>query len=322
MLLRSGENLFEGAKSFVDQNQEITVFSAYLKLSVLKRLNNNRNIKQIIVGWELKDLCLGVSDFESIYDYCLDNEIVLYRNTRIHLKALWNNNRSVLFGSANITNKGIGETNKYNFELNGIVDKMSFDDQSYLNKIILDSEYVTEELYEELKRIVDNFDAPEIAYPKLPTPPPTVNYFLINQLPMSLSPELLFDVYEGKLLDEIDMNCAAHDLELYKIPKNLNKTDFLNFLKTTFNQHPFIQSFKEAVKTATNERNPERNGSMQFGTVRRWFAENTTTVPTPRSFELNSYVKVLYKWICYFDEDYSWDIPGERSEVIYFKKEN
>ena len=37
---------------------------------------------------------------------------------------------------------------------------MSFDDQSYLNKIILDSEYVTEELYEELKRIVDNFDAP------------------------------------------------------------------------------------------------------------------------------------------------------------------
>ena len=115
MLYRSGENLFEGAKSFVDQNEEITVFSAYLKLSVLKRLNNNRNIRQIIVGWELKDLCLGVSDFESIYDYCLDNEIVLYRNTRIHLKALWNNYRSVLFGSANITNKGIGETNKYNY---------------------------------------------------------------------------------------------------------------------------------------------------------------------------------------------------------------
>ena len=85
MLYRSGENLFEGAKSFVDQNEEITIFSAYLKLSVLKRLNNNRNIRQIIVGWEVKDLCLGVSDFKSIYDYCLDNEIVLYRNTRIQI---------------------------------------------------------------------------------------------------------------------------------------------------------------------------------------------------------------------------------------------
>ena len=69
MLLRSGENLFKNAKSFVDQNEEITVFSAYLKLSVLKRLNNNSNIKQIIVGWEVKDLCLGISDFKSIYDY-------------------------------------------------------------------------------------------------------------------------------------------------------------------------------------------------------------------------------------------------------------
>lgn len=320
MLLRSGENLFKNAKSFVDQNEEITVFSAYLKLSVLKRLNNNSNIKQIIVGWEVKDLCLGISDFKSIYDYCLDNEIILYRNTRIHLKALWNNNKSVLFGSANITNKGIGETNKYNFELNGKVDNMSFDDQSYLNKIILESQYVTEELYEELKTLVDDFDNPEILYPKLPTPPPTVDYFLINQLPMSLSPELLFDVYEGKLLDEIDMNCAAHDLELYRVPKNLNKTDFFSYLKEIFNQHLFIVTFKEAVKTATNSRNPERNGSMQFGTVTRWFSNNTTTVPTPRSFELNSYVKVLYAWICYFDEHYSWDIPGQKSEVIYFNK--
>ena len=59
---------------------------------------------------------------------------------------------------------------------------------------------------------------------------------------------------------------------------------------------------------------------MQFGAVRKWFSINTTTVPTPRGFELNSYVKVLYEWICYFDKDYSWNVPGERSEVIYYKK--
>ena len=75
-----------------------------------------------------------------------------------------------------------------------------------------------------------------------------------------------------------------------------------------------------AVKTAVNEKYPERNASMQFGAVRRWFVENTTTVPTPRSFELNSYVKILYKWICYFDKDFYWDVPGERSEVIYYKE--
>ena len=59
---------------------------------------------------------------------------------------------------------------------------------------------------------------------------------------------------------------------------------------------------------------------MQFGAVRRWFSDNTTTVPTPRSYELSDYIVILYTWICYFDDDFTWDVPGARSEVIYYKK--
>jgi|TARA_B110000114_G_scaffold139635_1_gene147152 hypothetical protein len=320
MLYRSGENLFEGAKSFVDENDETTLFSAYLKLHTLKKLNDSRHIKQIIVRWEIEDLYKKVSDIE-LYNYCLENNIVLYRNTRIHLKAFWNNNKSVFFGSANISRRGIEALGEYNFELNGKIDVMTFADQSYLNKIILDSEYVTEALHAQLKNIVESIEVPNVIFPKHPTPPPTVDSFLINQLPMTSSPELLFKIYSGDKQEDIEMNCAAHDLELYRIPKNLNETDFYDFLKETFNQHLFIQTFKEAIKTATNDRKPERNGSMQFGAVRRWFSENTTTVPTPRSFELTSYVQVLYVWICYFDKGYSWDVPSAWSQVIYYQKQ-
>ena len=45
MLFRSGENLLEGAISFIDLNSEITLFSAYLKLDSLKKLNKSGNIK-------------------------------------------------------------------------------------------------------------------------------------------------------------------------------------------------------------------------------------------------------------------------------------
>ena len=319
MLYKSGVNLEEGAVLFVENNSDVILFSAYLKLDALKRLNESGNIKQIIVRWGIEDLCKEVSDIE-LYHYCLNNKIVLYRNTRIHLKAFWDNNKSVFLGSANVTNKGIGEKGNFNFELNGIINNISFDDQSYLNKIILDSQYVTEELYKELNRIVNDFDAPVMVYPKFPTPPPTVDYFLINQLPMTSSIELLYSIYKGGNSDDTEMNCAAHDLELYDIPKNLNEADFFSFLKETFNQHLFIQTFKKAVETAINDRNPERNGSMQFGAVRRWFSDNTTTVPTPRSYELSDYIVILYTWICYFDDDFTWDVPGARSEVIYYKK--
>lgn len=319
MLYRSGDNLEKGAINFLNRNEKATLFSAYIKLEELKIINASRNINQIIVGWEIKDLCQGVSDLE-LYNYCLENNIALYRNTRIHLKAIWNNKTSLFFGSANITGRGIGEKGNYNFELNGINEEISFEDKSYLNKIILESEYVDNELFNKIKKLVNSIEKPVIEYPTLPTPPPTVDYFLINQLPMTSSPEMLFKIYKGDLQTDLEMVCAAHDLELYRIHKNLTKTEFFNVLKNVFNSHPFITKFKEAIKTSVNDRYPERNASMQFGAVRRWFSKNTTTVPTPRSFELNSYVSILYIWICYFDDNYTWDIPGERSEVIYYKK--
>ena len=51
MLYRSGENFLEGAISFVNQNYDVTLFSAYLKLDTLKKVNESGHIKQIIVRW-------------------------------------------------------------------------------------------------------------------------------------------------------------------------------------------------------------------------------------------------------------------------------
>ena len=319
MLFRSGDNLESGAINYINGANQVTLFSAYIKLAQLEKLNESKKINQIVVRWEIGDLCLGVSDIE-LYDYCLKNKIALYRNTRIHLKSIWDNHSSLFFGSANATGRGLGEKGEYNFELNGLNEELSFEDRTYLNKIILESEYVDQELYEKIKKLVNTVEMPVIEYPSLPTPPPTDDYYLINQLPMTSSPEMLFNIYNGEKEEDLEMDCAAHDLELYRIIKGLSKDEFFNHLRNVFNLHPFIDTFKEVIKSSTNERNPERDGSMQFGAVRRWFSENTTTVPTPRSFELNNYVKILYVWICYFDENYSWDVPGGRSEVIKYVK--
>jgi len=321
MLYKSGVNLEQRAISFVENNSDVILFSAYLKLDALKRLNESGNIKQIIVRWGIEDLYKEVSDIE-LYHYCLKNKIVLYRNTRIHLKAFWDNNKSVLLGSANITNKGIGEKGNFNFELNGIINNISFDDQSYLNKIILESEYVTKRLFVKLKETIGQIVLPIMDFPRLPTPPPTVDYFLINQLPMTSSAELLYEIYKGDKSDDTEMNCASHDLELYNISTGLQKKEFLAQLKNNFNIHPFISKFKDTVKNTEDSRGrTERDSSMRFGAVRNWFAENTTTVPTPRSYELSDYIVILYNWICYFDDDFTWDVPGARSEVIYYIKE-
>jgi len=318
MLYRSGENLFEGAKSFVDQNEEITVFSAYLKLDTLKKLNESGHIKQIIVRWEIKDLCLGVSDFEKLFIYCRKNQISIYRNTRLHAKVIWNNFNDVFLGSANLTGKGLESRDKnYNFELNSISSNISVNDIIYLKRILNKSEYVSNRLFEKLSRLVAiEKEKGEIKYVELETKQHQEDAFLLSQLPMSDSVDSLYDVYSDLNLSQDKKIYAIHDIVLYNIPENLNKTEFNNYLSDVFNNHSFIISLKDFIKNTSRK-------SVRYGEVVNWIRENTTTVPTPRNFEIKEkiIVNILYDWICYFDEDFTWNRPNH-TQVIYYKKEN
>ena len=320
MLFKSGENLEAGAIAFIEDNESITLFSAYLKLEALKRINLKNNIKQIVVRWEIQDLCLGVSDID-LYHYCRDHDIALFRNTRIHLKAFWDNGSSVLFGSANVSNIGLGEKASFNYELNGLNEHMSFSDICYLNQIISKSQYVSEDLYNQLKHKVDSTDMPTLEYENIPTQKAVVDSFLISELPMYDDIRNLFLAYKSpNELEDLDQTYLAHDIAIYKIPPGLNEEAFYSHLKSEFNAHPFIIKFKEAVRSHIDVRGDvTRNGSLSFGTVRIWFQENTTTVPTPRTYELNDFINVLYAWINYFDPCYRHSVEGRHSDIIRYK---
>jgi hypothetical protein len=313
MLHKSGINLESNAIQFIENNDTITLFSAYLKLEELKSINQYKRIQRIIVRWEIQDLCLGVSDIQ-LFDYCLKNNIALYRNTRIHLKAFWNNAQDVVFGSANITGRGIGEKGKFNYELNGNANNIKYEDVAYFNEIILNSEFVTPSLFEEIKSLIAQTELPTVNYPKLATKRNKTDYFLLSNLPMTKSVEELYESYSFPDNLEIDeINYVTHDIVLYEIPSNLGKSSFYNHIEIAFNGHPFILKLKEHIKSLPRQ-------SLNYGGVVRWIQNNTTTVPTPRAWEIKQdiIVNILYNWICYLDDDFEWNAPNH-SQVIYFK---
>ena len=312
MLHKSGYNLEEGAIDFISNNESVTLFSAYIKLEELKQINVKNNIKQIIVRWEIEDLCKGVSDIE-LYHYCLENGIALYRNTRLHIKAIWNNQDSVLFGSANITGRGLGEKNNYNYELNGIKEYIDINDIIYFNQVISSSEYVSSDLYNQINEIVKNTILPVITFPEIPTIKKEIDYFLLSQLPMSISPD---DLYEVAIHSEDygtkEQGFAAHDIALFGIDAFQDFSLFKIELKEKFNAHPFIIALKEHIKSQLTK-------SLSYGRVIDWIKVNTTTVPTPRSWDLkqDQIVNNLYTWICEFDEKFTWETP-KHSQVIFY----
>jgi hypothetical protein len=316
MLFKSNINLSSSAIEFINSNEIISILSAYLKLDQLKILNTEKKINRIVVRWEIEDLAKGVSDFEDLYEYCKYNNIALFRNTRIHLKAIWNNENSVLFGSANITGNGIGEKgNNFNYELAGIVNPISFDDISYLNFIIQESELVNDELILEIKKLIENIEIPTFEFPQLPTKKKMEDEFLISQLPMTSSPELLLEILQNPndfCLD--DQLKAAHDKTVYNVQIEFGHDSTLKNLQDVFNQKAIVIKLKSAI--IENQRK-----SMGYGQVVRWIQENTSTVPTPMSWEIKKeqIVNNLYEWICFFDYRYTWDTPNH-SQVIYFNR--
>jgi hypothetical protein len=316
VLFRSGDNLDSSVKGFIDGNDHITIFSAYIKLEQLEKYNFKGNIDRIVVRWEVEDLVKGVSDFQALYEYCKQFDIALYRNTRIHLKALWNNENSVLFGSANLTGKGMGEMGiNYNFELSGIANPISFDDFSYLNRIIQVSEFVNDSLFIELKNLVEQIELPIFEFPELPTKKKMEDEFLLSQLPMTSSPELLLEILQNPndfCLD--DQLKAAHDKAVYNVQIEFGHDTTIKNLQDVFNQKAIVIKLKSAI--IENQRK-----SMGYGQVVRWIQENTTTVPTPMSWEIKKeqVVNNLYEWICYFDDRFSWDTPNH-SQVLFYNK--
>lgn len=316
MLFKSGFNLEQKAINFIKESDNITLFSAYIKLNQLKSLNKNKNISEIVVRWDVQDLCIGVSDIE-LYEYCKQNNITLYRNTRIHLKAIWNNKDTVFFGSANITGRGIGEKGKYNYELNSLADNLTIKDKVYFKGIINSSELVDDKLYGQLLSLKEQFDLKKIEYPKLDTVEEHLDEFLLSELPMSNSPSYLLNgIFDLVDLTNKDKECLVHDLSLYKIDLNLDRKAVEEQLKNNFNIHPFILSIKKAIKNT-------ENNSMRYGGVVQWIQNNTTTVPTPRSWEMkkDKIINILYEWICFFDNQFYWNTP-KHTQVIHFRKKD
>lgn len=322
MLYRNGENLKEELISYLTNKKHVTIFSPYIKSATLIELLDSPglNCDQIIVRWEPKDIAMGSSDLE-VYKICKEKRISLYINNRIHLKLFTNNFNDALLGSANISERAISYgANNFNYETCVHVESIDRDDRLYLQKIINESILITDEIY---ATIVDQIPAvsPDIKTKsfKFAENITDSSNFLITKLPMIDSPKLLWELYSGKSATESQEqeNCFCHDVILYGITAN-NENEFFENLAYKFFALPFIQSFlAEIDKSQRITMNGEVRKGLQFGAVREWFSENTTSVPSPRPFELTKNIQILYTWIEHLSYGkYSTSIPGAHSQVI------
>jgi hypothetical protein len=272
-------------------------------------LNEIEQIKiTIITSWRIIDLLNGFSDIE-LYNYCKEKKIYLFLNDRIHLKTIIKDYNSCIFGSANITKKGLSLTDKYNYELAANINKLTDRDILYFKKILKESMLVNDIVYNyyknELQKQMEIVPPKEIDISKIKPDPE----FLISALPMTKNTDKLFYIYKSNLAcdNHSDLLCAIHDVLLYEIPENLDKEEFNTHLKQKFFKSKFIIKLLEYI-----------DDEKYFGNVKEWIQKNCTDVPVPSRRDLTGNIQVLYRWIVELGDGlYKVDIPGSHSERIF-----
>jgi hypothetical protein len=292
MLFKNGVELRSELLNFLNAEEQCHIYVPYIKLEALKPLiEAKENVKMVVVRWEPRDLISEASDLE-IFPYLCDRGITLYRNPRLHLKAFVADYERAFIGSANISQRALNypESDSYNYELALVDQSLDLSDRLYFNMIEAESILITDNIYEQIKE-----QLPEKirTFPKESDFNLVVNYpdksFSIASLPMTYSVETLFRIYQTQeAIHQVELNCAMHDLAIYRIPLGLELENFQKELKTKFFNHPFIRSFLEFV---------DRAGEVYFGGAKEWIHQHCSDVPTPRKFEITENIQILYRWI-------------------------
>ncbi|WP_141655404.1 hypothetical protein [Roseivirga seohaensis] len=292
MLFKNGFDLQPKLSEYINRSQRLFIFSPYIKLKTLKTLiDGQKNVKAVFVRWETKDIILGASDLE-IYPYLKSKGILLFRNSRLHLKAYLDEYKNCFLTTANISSRALNlpPYSRYNYEIGTLVEDLAIEDRLYFQIIESESVLITDNIYNQL---IDQLPEKKREFPneddfdfKFESPDKD---FLISSLPMTYSVETLFRIYmDTEFVNEVELNCALHDLAIYKIPLGLPSSKFREKLVDAFFSHRFIECFLENLK-GSNE--------IYFGTAKEWIHKNCTDSPTPRKWEITENIQILYRWI-------------------------
>lgn len=132
-------------------------------------------------------------------------------------------------------------------------------------------------------------------------------------MPATKTPQALFGFYSQGSDDatdpELNRRCL-HDLVLYSIPPRLDQEKLRAGLQEAFVTQPFILDLVEFIK---------EQKSVRFGAVNNWIHSKCSDVPLPYRWESKENTNILYNWLDYFFDEIRWEVPGARSQVIYWE---
>lgn len=251
-----GDWILQGAKETAEQ---AILVSPFIKYKSLKRITDSLldGVKlSIYTRWRIDEVAQGVSDL-SIWNLLVNRpNSYLYLIQNLHSK-YYRFDDAVYVGSANITDAGMTWSHSSNLEtlVNATADNFNYlEFEALLNRKSVE---VDQAIFERTSHLVEEFKKKN---QDLSTP--SVDNILTNGLitsdlitdiqenfteskvwiPVTRSPDILFDVYSGKcdLVSKDVLVGAYMDLSHMEIPPYLGQSSFSSLVASRLEMEPLI----------------------------------------------------------------------------------
>ena len=292
--------------------EPLFVFSPFITTSYAKELLEHQEEVHIITSWRKDHLIAGVSDLE-LYNLVKQRpNWHLYINDRLHAKVYCRNFSSMLMGSANLTRRGMQDTEKSNHEV--IIKTMCDAESKYHMLSILQNSLSMNDdhfnTYQTWFATVDQTIQPADIGSVVELTS-TNELFLVSQLPASTSPHRLWSVLrEDGQPDESwnEFGAAEHDMDNLGMHVRHFSTydEFKQALTNKMGKQRFFTAFMERIDT----------DGFRFGYGKEWVQTNCIDDPVPYRKKLTRTVQNLFAWVVALYPDEFEIIQPRHSQII------
>lgn len=266
--------------------QTVLIICPFVKIQTLHRIIGARAdgvSVTIISSWKLENFVAGASDAQ-LFPYCADHNFSLLANNRVHLKAWLFDRDTLILGSANITDSGLTDGANSNHEF-VIVSKVSQAELVHFDSILGESVAVSASIYDHTMDVLGRHQSAQEQYEDL-LPSSDSNVALVDQIPLTPSPEDLWTEYAASTVHACSLACI-HDLERLHVPSALSRDSFFVTIENEFFSLPIVSRFLERLVESP----------LYFGESKALLQKLNESDPKPTRRDLTAVTQNLFRWL-------------------------
>lgn len=286
-------------KSFNCAKSEIIVISAFTTSDatsyLLKDISEGVKVT-LVTRWSKHDIVSGSSDL-NVAKIIFDNGGRVFRNPLLHAKIYMIDKEKLLFGSANMTCKGLGIGNlPINIECLSHLEDVTIDDIFFINSLINDSSIVDQSFIDELQNQLSETTSQDWDESRIKDIALKPKGIFVNDFPYCNTPNML--------MGESSTENVYHDLKI--IGCNLGNISNCDIAKS-FEKSNVITWFDRKLIE-----------SMSFGELSKTIHNSLLDDPKPYRKDIKELESNLFNWIqALLNHKYKIYIPdGGYSQII------